>query len=248
MQKVALCMLSVLMHNSIYSMENEAKRVCRRNNTQVDLSAAQRAERQRKQWLTNNLFELSASTEELASLFIKDYIRQGADPNWCDHNGVSPLHRSIEAGNLPVAHVLISARARIDKLTNDRLTPLHSAVRATSPLKRGGLIRYLIACGAQKWQTPEYSPLRLAVERGDYMACIALLSSLSVPAFQTTVEAHVAEELHKLKIELTLPDENGLTLQQLALDRGFQAIAHLVDPNKIGQFRDALLEAGTENP
>lgn len=247
MQKITLMVIycGVLANNTLFSMENEAKRVCKRN-TQVDLTARQAAELQKQQLLTNNLFEISGSSQDLAVIFLNDYIRQGANPNCCDETGLSPLHKAARAGNLATMRLLIEANANPNKITNDRITPLHSAVLSNQPQIRSTLIKYLIASGAQKWQTPEYSPLRLAVERGDYLACAIILSSLSMPIVGS-VEEKVNQELNKLKIELKLPDENGQTLQQLALSRNFNDIAQLVDPDNIAQFKDALLESGREH-
>lgn len=61
-------------------------------------------------------------------------LRNGADPHGVDADGISPLHRAVQAGSLAVAELLIAAGAEIDLRENKwRGTPLTWAIVLGQP-------------------------------------------------------------------------------------------------------------------
>lgn len=73
-------------------------------------------------------------------------IASGADVNYRDGLGQSPLHSVAWAGNRAMAELLLDAGARADlRDRNFGATPLHSATRGNNP----EMVRLLLAAGAR---------------------------------------------------------------------------------------------------
>ncbi|KAJ8297663.1 hypothetical protein KUTeg_024194 [Tegillarca granosa] len=58
---------------------------------------------------------------------VKLLIRNGADPNTCDNDGLTALHFASQTGQNKTAQLLIKNGAIIDRPDNDGQTPLHTA-------------------------------------------------------------------------------------------------------------------------
>ncbi len=175
---------------------------------------------------------------------IQSLIAEGANPNTCDQFGNSALHFAADVGNFLAVKALVKGGAQPNVINAHRLSPLHCAVdtqREKTKSVRSVIIKYLILKGADKWITPEYSPLKYAIVHGDKAACISILSTISTQyTSRQLLSLRVRSELLKLKLELSLPDENNVTMQQDAERRGFYGIATLVDAGKTDQFVNRL--------
>lgn len=194
--------------------------------------------------LNRRLFAAAFCPYSFAGDAIQSLIRRNANPNTCNQVGNSALHVAVAADNFFSVKALIEGGAQPNVLNTWHLSPLHCAIdtgKVKNKYARSVIIKYLIHHGADKWITPEYSPLKHAVVHGDKAACISILSTMpNVPAREQLPDA-VRKELLKLKLELLLPDENNITMQQDAEQRGFNDIAVLVDKDNIQQFTNMLL-------
>src|SRR5438552_2154909 len=79
------------------------------------------------------------------TLTVRALIKQGADVNAAQGDGMTALHWAAQRGDLGEARMLVTAGARLDATTrNGNYTPLHLAARSGKPL----LIKALLAAGA----------------------------------------------------------------------------------------------------
>jgi ankyrin repeat protein len=79
------------------------------------------------------------------TLRVRDLLRQGADANAAQADGMTALHWAAQRGDASAARMLISAGGRPDAVTrNGKYTPLHLAARSG----RGDVIAVLVQGGA----------------------------------------------------------------------------------------------------
>ncbi len=102
-------------------------------------------------------------------------LKQGADVNAAQGDGMTALHWAASHGDLDEARMLISAGARVDVVTrNGNYTPLHLAARAGNAT----VIRALLDAGADvsvKTSSGGAQPIHLAAAQGNPDALVALL-------------------------------------------------------------------------
>jgi ankyrin repeat protein len=102
-------------------------------------------------------------------------IKQGADVNAAQGDGMTALHWAASRGDLGEARMLIIAGARLDATTrNGNYTPLHLAARTGKP----ALVKALLAAGANPnavTNTGGATPLHFAANEGTAESISALL-------------------------------------------------------------------------
>ena len=103
-------------------------------------------------------------------------LKQGADVNEVQGDGMTALHWAASRGNLVATRLLVSAGARIDAVTrNANYTPLHLAAQNG----RSETVRALLAAGANanaKTSSGGAFPLHFAASSGDPATVEALLA------------------------------------------------------------------------
>lgn len=102
-------------------------------------------------------------------------LKQGADVNAAQTDGMTALHWAASRGDADVASMLLAAGARVDVLTrNGNYTPLHLAARSG----RAPVVKALLAAGADVkavTTTGGASALHFAAADGDSATVVALL-------------------------------------------------------------------------
>ena len=102
-------------------------------------------------------------------------LKQGADVNAAQGDGMTALHWAATHGDLEEARMLISAGARLDVVTrNGNYTPLHLAARSGNAT----VIRALLDAGADvavRTSSGGAQPIHLAAAQGNPDAIVALL-------------------------------------------------------------------------
>ena len=106
---------------------------------------------------------------------LRALLKQGADVNAAQGDGMTALHWAASHGDLDEARMLISAGARVDVVTrNGNYTPLHLAARSGNAT----VIRALLDAGADvsvKTSSGGAQPIHLAAAQGNPDAIVALL-------------------------------------------------------------------------
>ena len=106
---------------------------------------------------------------------LRALLKQGADVNAAQGDGMTALHWAATHGDLEEARMLISAGARVDVVTrNGNYAPLHLAARSGST----AVIRALLDAGADvaaKTSSGGAQPIHLAAQQGSPDAIVALL-------------------------------------------------------------------------
>ena len=106
---------------------------------------------------------------------VRSLVKQGADVNAAQGDGMTALHWAAEEGSLELAEVLIYAGARVDALTRlGSYTPLHLA----SQWGHAAVVKALLAAGADAnalTTTGGVRPLHFAAESGSVEAVHALV-------------------------------------------------------------------------
>ena len=106
---------------------------------------------------------------------VRTLIKQGADVNGAQGDGMTALHWAAQRGNLAEARMLVVAGARLDATTrNGNYTPLHIAARAGKP----EIVKALLAAGANPnvvTNTGGATPLHFAASEGTAESVSALL-------------------------------------------------------------------------
>ena len=106
---------------------------------------------------------------------VRSLVKQGADVNAAQGDGMTALHWAAEEGILELAEVLIQAGARVDALTRlGSYTPLHLA----SQWGHDAVVKALLAAGADAnapTTTGAVRPLHFAAESGSVEAVQALV-------------------------------------------------------------------------
>ena len=106
---------------------------------------------------------------------VRALIRQGADVNAAQGDGMTALHWSAERGDAEMARVLIYAGANLESVTRlASYTPLHLASRGG----RGPFVEALVLAGADpaaRTRTGEAQPLHFAAAAGSARSVRALL-------------------------------------------------------------------------
>jgi ankyrin repeat protein len=125
----------------------------------------------------DSLFEAAGTDDLDTALRLLD---QGADVNAAQGDGMTPLHRTAETGNVRMADVLIEAGANLEAQTRvGSHTPLHVA----SASGRAGVVALLVASGAdvEARTTTGATPLHFAAASGSAGAVTALLEGGASP-------------------------------------------------------------------
>src|SRR5688572_24961558 len=106
---------------------------------------------------------------------LRTLLKQGADVNAAQGDGMTALHWAASHGDLDEARMLISAGARVDVVTrNGNYTPLHLAAKSGN----APAMRALLDAGADasaKTSSGGALPLHLAAAQGNPDAIVALL-------------------------------------------------------------------------
>ncbi len=106
---------------------------------------------------------------------VRDLLRDGADANASQGDGMSALHWAAQNGDADIAEVLIYGGANLAAVTRlGEYTPLHLAARAG----RGSVVRVLVEAGADvdaPTSTGAVTPLQFAAAAGDVEAVTLLL-------------------------------------------------------------------------
>ena len=91
-------------------------------------------------------------------------LERGADPNFANEYGATPLHRAAEQSNAEMAKLLLEGGANVNAPANDGTTPLHRAVNPGNT----ELSKLLVEAGADvnAVDTWGYTPLHEAVKSG----------------------------------------------------------------------------------
>jgi len=111
---------------------------------------------------------------------IRALLKQGADVNAAQGDGMTALHWSASKGDVDAARMLIYAGARVEAVTrNGNYTPLHLAAKAGNL----SVVRALLDAGANvnaKTSSGGASPLHLAAAQGNAEVVNALLDKSAV--------------------------------------------------------------------
>lgn len=75
---------------------------------------------------------------------VESYLEQGADVNYRDRRGVTPLHQAAGYGHADAVKTLLDRGALVNAVDNDKRSPLHDAVSSRSM----AAVRLLTANGA----------------------------------------------------------------------------------------------------
>jgi ankyrin repeat protein len=106
---------------------------------------------------------------------VKALIKQGADVNAAQGDGMTALHWAATHGDVDAARMLMSAGARVEAMTrNGNYTPLHLAARAGT----AAVVKALLEAGANpnaKTTSGGASPLHFAAAQGSADVVNALL-------------------------------------------------------------------------
>ncbi|MBK8248274.1 MAG: ankyrin repeat domain-containing protein [Gemmatimonadetes bacterium] len=151
---------------------------------------------------------------------VRALLKQGADVNAAQGDGMTALHWAAQHGFADQARMLVFAGARLDAITrNGSYTPLHLAARSG----RATVVAALLDAGAnvnQPTSSGGASPLHLAVQQGDPGTIKALLdkgASVDAPegAWKQTPLMWAAAYNRTKAIELLLA--RGASVKQLSL-------------------------------
>ena len=108
---------------------------------------------------------------------VRSLLRQGADANAAEGDGLSTLHWAARRGEPEIAKILLDAGATVDVRTrNGAYTPLHEASKAGNAL----VARVLLEAGADpaaRTTTGDATPLHFAAISGSAAAVEVLLES-----------------------------------------------------------------------
>ncbi|MDP2390990.1 MAG: ankyrin repeat domain-containing protein, partial [Acidobacteriota bacterium] len=112
---------------------------------------------------------------------VRDLLKQGADVNGAQGDGMSALHWAAERGDAELAEMLIYAGANIAAVTRiGQYTPLHLAAKSGS----APLARTLLKAGADvnaRSTNSGASPLHLAASAGSAEIINILLDAVDQP-------------------------------------------------------------------
>ena len=108
---------------------------------------------------------------------VRSLLRQGADANAAEGDGLSTLHWAARSGEPEIAKILLDAGATVDVRTrNGAYTPLHEASKAGNAL----VARVLLEAGANpaaRTTTGDATPLHFAAISGSAAAVEVLLEA-----------------------------------------------------------------------
>lgn len=79
---------------------------------------------------------------------VKRLLKDGADPNECNSNHISPLHQAAYWGETEIARLLLKHGADPNLDNGKGWTPLHSAALSGGMKARGDIIEMLLEAGA----------------------------------------------------------------------------------------------------
>ena len=97
---------------------------------------------------------------------VKQCLKNGADPNIPNYQGLTPLHQAAYWGEIEIVKELLKAGAKADADNGKGWTPMHSASLATGLERRPEVIKILIEEGADSkaedcfgWSPEDYMEL-----------------------------------------------------------------------------------------
>jgi uncharacterized protein len=112
---------------------------------------------------------------------VRSLLKEGADPNAAQGDGLTALHAAAEAGQLEVAKVLIAAKANVEAKTRiGAYTPLHLAAGAGN----AAVVGVLLQAGADAkaaTSTTRVTPLHLAAKAMNGEAAVRALLDKGAP-------------------------------------------------------------------
>lgn len=123
----------------------------------------------------NGETRLFRAVAEGSAGIVKKLLKDGADPNIANHQGISPLHLAAYWGETEITRLLLAHRADPAAATPDGWTPLHAAAIAGGMKSRANVIALLRAAGSADdkadrhgWTAADY--MRLWSENADAAA------------------------------------------------------------------------------
>jgi len=165
-------------------------------------------------------------------------LKNGANPNYRDKDGWTPLHYAAYRGRVDVAELLIKHGAEINAKDNDGATPLHLAAQKGHVDVAELLIKYSAEVNARS--NNGRTPLHAAA-LGDHVKVAELLikhgaevnardDNGTTPLHYAASWGHVdvAELLIKHGAEINAGDKNGYTPLHLATYHGQVKVAELL--------------------
>lgn len=195
--------LSLIMSTSMFCGNKKPGRIATEEIN--EWSVSQREKIARKEYLNTMLLKKSKYCNNLNE--IQDIIKDGADINTQDDEGVTPLMLQAITHNLKLVHFLISKQAKLNLQNLNNETALILAIWNNHL----DMAHLLIEGGAN-------------VNLQDYEGCNALIKSVY------TKQHDVVIKLVKKGAYLDLQDNNGLTaLMWAILKQDFEIAAFLID-------------------
>jgi len=156
---------------------------------------------------------LKNPTEKVNVQFVRELLSQGADKNYIDSQGLSPLHLASKNGLTEVAILLCIYSAEVN--AKDRIqqwTPLHYACAEGYD----EIVRVLVEHGADPLVRDEngLTPLHWAARKGREEVCEFLLS--------------LKNDQQKPRVDVNIQDEYGVTALSFACIKGHSKVADIL--------------------
>jgi len=163
---------------------------------------------------TQDLYNLLKNQGEKVNVhYVRELLSQGADKNFSDAQGLSPLHLAAKNGLTEVAILLCIYNAEVnvpDKI--DQWTPLHYA--CTEGYDE--IVRVLVEHNADPIFRDKngLTPLHWAARRGREDVCEFLLT--------------IKNDQHKPRVDVNIQDEYGVTALSFACIKGHFKVADIL--------------------
>lgn len=113
---------------------------------------------------SKHLLSIAQNHSKFTEEIVKDLLERGADPNYSDNDGHTPLACAAVAKNTVLMKILLGAGADPNKPAHNGLLPIHYAAAGKN---NGPAIKILAAAGADLDRSPDkMSALSLSVIAG----------------------------------------------------------------------------------